>query len=167
MTPVDQRVFVDDNPDGHGDCQRACVASMLDMAYEDVPDFTAHPNEPNDPLADEWGHRWWREQRRWLAAQGMDCTAVEGEALLEVLHGTWVRNDWDDYVIVGGPSPRGAFDHAVVGYFDGRARPGERLRLAHDPHPSREFLAGEPNALDVILPYQGWPLPPDEPKEDA
>lgn len=37
MKPVDQSLLVD--RDGHGDCLRACVASILELPLADVPDF--------------------------------------------------------------------------------------------------------------------------------
>lgn len=172
MTPVDQRILPDpQRGNGHdadgnaGDCQRAAVASILELPLDEVPHFVAYPHPEHDPLADEWGPRWWREQRRWLRTRGLDCYPCEGDALTEALHGE-AGIQWTGHVVAAGPSPRGPFGHTCVAVFDGLRGPGDRLMLVHDPHPSRAFFDGarEPYALDVIMTEWGAQLPPDEPE---
>jgi hypothetical protein len=54
VKPVEQRRLwrPDDHPDGpqRGDCLRACVASILEVEYEDVPDFNGMSQPLNDWL---------------------------------------------------------------------------------------------------------------------
>lgn len=137
MEPVDQTEI------GHGvgNCTEACVASILEIPLSKVPDIQLLAEERDvwwgqaliDLFRDRgWGlvlcnvHGWPRQERARLAPQG--------------------------HVIAGGPSPRARPDeedhpgHSVV-YKDGE--------LAHDPHPSREGLAGPPTEFWIPVPPQG------------
>ena len=63
MTPVDQRVLDHDPARGRfGDCLRACVASVLELPYEAVPQFA---------VADDWVER----LQEWLAPRGTQSRA--------------------------------------------------------------------------------------------
>jgi hypothetical protein len=68
-----QRQLIDHCPeDGrYGDCQRTCVAAILDLDASDVPHFCDVPHRPK-------GHRDWWEQRqnRWLAERGLATMTV-------------------------------------------------------------------------------------------
>lgn len=97
-----------------GDCFRCCVATVLRMNYDDVPEF-------NKPDEDQWVGN----LSRWCRGRGLSMVMVRphGETVWAhfLSHGLW---------IAGGPGPRGV-DHAVV--YDGP-------NLLHDPHRSREGL---------------------------
>lgn len=197
MRAVSQRVFAaPGRGDGHnglgiaGDCMRACIASILDLDYADVPHFChygdGHPiqkhPEHDDPFVQEHGALWWRRYRRWLREWGMDaiCIDSEHEAWDHALNGWALRvpktvdtdpplqfpwpcdegRPWVGDVIVAGDSPRGPFGHVVVGRYDGHRPPGERLDIVHDPHPSRAGITA-PYSMDIItVPYD--PPPPAE-----
>lgn len=47
MTPIEQTIL--SNGDTHGDCVRACTASMLNMSIENVPNFI---------IFDKWYKKW-------------------------------------------------------------------------------------------------------------
>lgn len=121
-----------------GDCDRASVASILEMDVEDVPHFYEGWDGKSDTL-DMWVAR-----REWLRSQGWDIIpmAVWGddpEAALGVLEGT----SYDDrYFLFIGLSPRGT-NHTVV------AANGE---IVHDPHPDGGGIVGP---LDVNDEYFG------------
>lgn len=89
------------------------MASLLEVPLEDVPDFMAA-----DP--------WWPEMEAWLAPRGLYPVGL-------VCEGEDGRDGWvpRGLHILGGRSPRGSFDHAVL------ARGRE---IVHDPHPSRAGL---------------------------
>lgn len=86
MIPVMQRIVASGwNSPGEvpGDCVKCCVASILELPYEDVPHFVAgeviNPNvcedgtpHPDGPLKMDWysGLRYWMKQR------GYTCLAV-------------------------------------------------------------------------------------------
>lgn len=173
MTRVDQRVFMararGDGGNGlgiAGDCMRACLASILDLAYNDVPHVCHHPrgyDVEEDPLADEHGQLWWRRTRRWLRDQdrdvfstGLACQVDPPRPPIYIVlaDGDW--EPWEGHVIASGPSPRGRVRHAVVGWYHAEGR-GD---VIHDPHPSRAGLAGGADAVDVVCDPYDPPPPP-------
>lgn len=111
MKPVDQTKFGNE-----GNCFAACIASILEIPLQEVPDLAAAMQAKKNfrrILAD------------WLHLRGL--TYVE----LEIGKPNWSMGDWNPptYHIIGGDSPRGVEGgHAVVGYAG---------TMVHDPHPSR------------------------------
>lgn len=104
----------------YGDCHRACVASILNLPCEAVPNFCA-------PLpGEEWVSGRWRErEREWLLAHGycpITMTYSPDATLEQVLEGSTYYNQ-DIYWILGGTSRNGT-GHSVVAYN------GE---IVHDP----------------------------------
>jgi hypothetical protein len=109
---VDQRII----DQGRGDCLRSCVASILELAPDQVPNFSDFCK-----YADvNWSIPMWN----FLRERGMAFVTVYPPHLP---HG---------YCVAVGPSPNipGAF-HAVV---------WKGSEIVHDPNPSRKGLAGEP-----------------------
>jgi hypothetical protein len=121
MKPVDQTKF--GMPAGN--CLAACVASVLEMPLADVPAFDG-TSRPDD--------NWWLEFQDWLHARGMFAVELKLEGRPSIC-----LPERSVYVILTGKSPRGDFAHAVVGRSD-----GDVFRLAHDPHPSRAGIVGNP-----------------------
>jgi hypothetical protein len=122
MKPVDQTVFGKPN----GNCQAACIASILELAIGDVP----------GPPKLEDSQDWLEEYNKVLFALGVQLLAVE------IGKNSWnVSNGW--YCILSGTSPRStsedSFKHAVVGR---TRREGDFVffDIVHDPHPSRSGL---------------------------
>ena len=124
MKPVDQTLF----GEAEGNYQAACLASILELPLDRVPNFCGDPPRT---------HAWQKAQNEWLAFYGLVILTVE------------LRDDGQlpsmnflvDGVIciVSGKSPRGDFDHAVVGRY--RLSTNRHwLEYIHDPHPSRHFL---------------------------
>ena len=114
MTPVDQTRF-SENGD-RGDCQSACIASLLNMDMKDVPYFY----EKNDTVY------FFRAMNRFLALHGL----VHLETSPVNFHQAHFKEAASCYHMIYGESPRGV-RHAVV------ALNGE---IVHDPHPSRAGL---------------------------
>lgn len=113
MTPQHQTVF----GDGKGNCFATCIACILDLRVEDVPNFCGDNPEANG--------EWLRATNRWLAQYGL--------RYIEFTYGDWVVDSHgvpDCHVIVSGPGPRGC-DHATV-WLNGK--------IAHDPHPSGDGI---------------------------
>lgn len=106
------------------DCARACVASIFDLPIADVPHFV-----------EVAGSRWRLELMAWLKATRPEFVMVELP---------WpVRSAWLEGAvgIACGKSPRhpdGKIRHAVV---------WQEYGMAHDPHPSRAGLTGEPETV--------------------
>lgn len=136
MRPVDQTKFMDTSADGRGDCLRACVASILELPIEAVPDFSADGSYTIGAIA-------------WLQARGYQVLSVQ-----------WSGDGYDHsqylscpqgYAVLGGKSPRTYPDgsragHAVVG----RAN-GWNFRIDHDPHPSRAGIVGQVESVVWIF----------------
>lgn len=85
MKPVDQTTFGEPG----GNCFSACVASLLELALEDVPYFMGHDH-------------WFLVFQNWLRARGWYAVNCK------------LADDWQPagLYILGGESPRGA--HAVI-----------------------------------------------------
>lgn len=110
-----------------GNCFATCVACLLDMDLEDVPNFVATEDV-------DW---WWRFQV-WLAARGMYAIEIN-----------FVKSEDRRYnfepvpggmgCILTGKSPRGDHLHSVVGMtaeITGGEVRQSRCDVYHDPHPS-------------------------------
>jgi len=106
VQPVDQTRFGD--PDGN--CLAACVASIFEVALEDVADFQAS--------------NWLIELNEWLAPRGL------AHLCLSFRHGLDSTLMPGGFHLIGGPSRRG-HNHSVVGHTG---------VIVHDPHPDRSGL---------------------------
>lgn len=115
MKPVRQTVFGNHK----GNCFAACVASILELRLDEVPNFACQ--KPWEAKMNAWLHE------RGLHSLTCHFVPVEGES--EV-----VIPELRGYYIVSGTSPRATEDehflHSVV-YLD-----GERC---HDPHPDQTW----------------------------
>lgn len=119
MIPQDQEFLaVGGKP---GDCARAVVASLLELPIVQVPHFLA--------ISDQTAFGFYSLIEDFLEARGFTMNWQSNP----IYH---LKEGEDVYHWISGPSPRGnGLFHAVVGVN------GE---IAHDPHPSRSGLAGEP-----------------------
>lgn len=107
MKPVMQTKF----GDKEGNCWAACLASIFECKIEDIPEM----NENN----------WIRKTNDFLANRELYYVEIESKDN-EYLT-TWLIG----YHCLIGKSPRGNFQHAVVGFC------GE---VVHDPHPDNTGL---------------------------
>lgn len=101
MIPVAQRQLwrPDDHPDGpqRGDCLRACVASILELDYDDVPDLQGD----YQPL-----FRWLKEVAPGVGVRQRNLTEVSHIETLSSWEG-WPREHYEPgYWIAGIYSPR-------------------------------------------------------------
>ncbi len=121
MKPVDQQA--------NDDCVRACAASLLELPLEEVPHFVAIG-----------GSSWRFHFIQWLAQRGFGFLEIPFERL-----GRDSIAWYGGHYIVSGTSPRqpgGPMQHAVV---------FKDYSLAHDPHPSRAGLIGEPKLAFFLV----------------
>lgn len=122
MTPQDQE-FIHIPNQQHGDCMRACIASLFDLPIAEVPHFLRDAD--GSPI------KFWDGVFDFCEARGFDYNPQHKS------HVNQLADHMDGYHIIGGPSPRGGgILHAVVG------RNGE---IVFDPHPSKAGLAGDPS----------------------
>lgn len=113
MKPVMQTTFGEEK----GNCLSACIASILELPIEEVPNFCEEDRED-----------WWRSCWTWLYSRGY--VGIEVSIQPGVLSPVW-----HEYCILSGEGPRGCH-HAVVG----RAKGYQGFEYVHDPHPDGTFL---------------------------
>jgi hypothetical protein len=112
-----------------GNCQSACLATLLGIPLSEVPNWAAM--EGNDQLKFD-------AMRSWLRAIGWDLMTVERGGM----------DAWPPRFgafIAGGKSARG-IDHAVI-YRDGE--------LWHDPHPDRTGIKSV-ETIDNLYPLNPY-----------
>ena len=120
MKPIDQTIF------GLplGNCLQACLASILELPLETVPNFN------------EEGEMWFPRCCEWAMRHGFSVIDIDVKGLDEWpwgCHGYWIAS---------GPADRGIL-HCCV--YDGS-------ELAHDPHPSRSGLHEIHHIMLVVAP---------------
>lgn len=131
MTPVDQ-LYTDVGPDAPvlGDCWRACIASVLDLPRDEVPHFIEQARHEGD---------WVQNTLSFLRGYGLVGEFFDGPPPA-----------YEGYAIATGKSPRGDWLHAVVVKLSPAEDDLVQVWLAHDPHPSRTFLAEPATEYFVI-----------------
>lgn len=110
MTPHNQLIRHDPDNGAYGDCQRTCVAVILDLHPSEVPHFC------DDPAATRDDDGWWaKRQERWLAERGLTCAtfAYSGETSLDQVMGFTSRQNPTTPMILLGQSSLGC-NHVVV-----------------------------------------------------
>lgn len=117
MKPVDQLVLHDPANGKEGDCFRACLASIMELPIECIPNFAQE-------TVGKGSAAFWNAIYDWLELTGHS---------IKFLSFTDPEVEEGKYYIISGPSPRSGH-HAVVGLGKG---------IVHDPHPSRAGLKGE------------------------
>lgn len=120
MKPVEQTIM----GEPHGDCLRACVASILELPIEQVPNFQQEDGNIH------WYDRW----QGWLAQFNLGWLSWQYDQAVP-----WFP---PGYAIVGADSPRGPFKHAIVVY-DGK--------IVWDPSPMREQGVGQWRDVTVFM----------------
>ena len=110
MKPVDQTVINDMT----GNCFTACIASILELPIDKVPNFMEDKNH------------WYIAAYQWLYDKGYELKHKKLEDG-ETLPGYWISS---------GKSYRFPDQHHAVVYY--------KKEMAHDPHPSRDGLDGTP-----------------------
>lgn len=106
-----------DHPE-RGDCFSACIAALLELPLEAVPFF-------NSPTAlDSIGDLQLWLQKRGLSALWVALASPDARLCARLAVGT--------YFIAHGDSPRGNWQHAVIGRYTDE---GEGWEMVHDPNP--------------------------------
>lgn len=125
MTPVKQEFTHKPEIGQHGDCQRAVIASLLDLPIADVPHFLQE--------ADGDATKFWEGMQSFLHSKGYAYLTIPN-ACGAAFYGA---NDDLIYYEVSGVSPRNPnVMHAVIGC-DGE--------IVFDPHPDNTGLVGDPS----------------------
>ena len=121
MIPTQQRVTNFEN----GDCFSACIASILELPLQIIPNF-------NIPSREHFAEnvKNWCERQSFIL---LDIT-LENPGLIK-----------DCWSIANGQSPRGTEDwhkHSVVWYGN---------EMAYDPHPDGTGLVGKPEIYTIFI----------------
>lgn len=122
MIPITQTKVGD-----RGNCLSACVASLLEIPIEWVPDFTRELHGPVTPQP--------IKLNTWLSTVGLEALYF----MTDIMHPDHACPN--GYYIMTGWSPRGR-PHVVIGL---------DKSIAHDPHPSRTGLT-RVDGFIILLP---------------
>jgi hypothetical protein len=131
MNPIDQTRFNIGEPleGAPANCFAAAIASILEVSLSAVPD-EADFWKPGMGL-EESGKLYEPAVHAWLRERGYLLICVD------VVNVFYAGAEFDPFCILSGLSPRNPkVHHAIV------ARGNKPV---HDPHPSRDYLAGDPN----------------------
>ena len=123
MIPVKQQIKHDPKNGQYGDCQRAVIASLLELPLEEVPHFNGLSKGDSCEFHELLQEFVGKHGYIWYSTPFFSGAMAFG-------------SDHAVYHEIAGPSPRDPNTyHAVVG------RNGQ---IVHDPHPDNTGLAGEP-----------------------
>lgn len=140
MKPVFQQIVDKDS----GDCFRACLASILELDCEDVPNFRAMVNESGADMMDF--------AREW-------CLKNYNISLVSIFMNK-IPDCGDDFRLTGGcegtpliasyesPNLEGC-THAVVGEID---KHGLNITITHDPNPNGKPIESYPRFITLLVP---------------
>jgi hypothetical protein len=135
MKPVFQKVVAK----GNGDCFRCCVASILELDAEDVPNFRDHDLQDMNFL-----ERWFHD--RGLALLELyEKDGTENRVRFDYICGAYAIADVASQRFPGGR-------HAVVVHWEADPeRPGVvQLVVAHDPNPGNEPYDLNKLTIDIL-----------------
>lgn len=142
MIPIQQTQFGHDfERSDVGNCFSACVASVLEIPLEDIPNFCYSPREEKDD--------WFDRFQKWLNHLSF-CAITICNFPKDLLANL-------GYIIASIKSPRGDFLHSVViknGLIVWDPYPGWRLKLdCEDTEKACFFIQGsiEPKIHDIII----------------
>lgn len=110
-----------------GNCMGACLASILELPIEAVPNFFEAGPDDTD---------WWNALRSWLRRYGLGIITLTFENPAQ-----WMHLRLAGYHIVSGPSPRLEGMHHATVWHQGR--------MVHDPHPDGTGIV-KPETLDML-----------------
>lgn len=139
MFPDQNRFGGSDAPAGQrGNCFSACIAALLNLPLQLVPNFYD---------TDETSEQQWAVIQHWLAGRGWFSINYDYAQLWD-----WKRDGQLEIAvgslgIISGFSPRGPWLHAVIGQIT-----ADGWRLIHDPHPSKAGIAGDPTHFQIVAP---------------
>ena len=139
MRLVHQTKFGNDfyDIDTVGNCYPACIASILNLDLEDVPEIYGKDRVSEDKDSPDN----WMAGVDWLNKRGYSIVCFEWPVpsqLMRAFNGS--------YVILSGKSPRfKTTNHAVVGLITEHG-----FEIVHDPHPEGTGIDGKPDFIEVI-----------------
>lgn len=141
MTPVFQTIV----DHGEGDCLRACIASILDLGIDDVPNFRAGLKH-GDPTPDR--------SREWLA--GRNLRRLRIPMLDQNLPYLCEGADSGPYLVLATVQSQ-MFEnthHCVVCRINGFSKEKPWIEIVHDPNPNNQPYPADlmPIEISVLIP---------------
>lgn len=133
MKPIKQTIL----EAGRGNALQACVASLLELSLEDVPNFLESPD-------------YLESLNQWLSLRSQAFLKVDltdGRLPYPAAAGL--------LCLLAGPSPRGTHRHVVLGRT--LKNPAGGFEILHDPFPEAGNLAGPPQWAGFFLPLNPTP----------
>lgn len=104
MKPINQTIF----KPPHGNCLQAAIASIFELPLDKVPNFMERKSD------------WWDFYQRWLGqtfdVYSLRFDAGHYDAWLDGNKGPAEGYIINGYHLITGKSPRGDYNHVVVGY---------------------------------------------------
>ena len=127
MIPVDQQILHDPENGQYGDCQRACIASLLELHPSEVPHFFESGNDAE----------FFKTMNNFLRSLGLFHLQTQPvDFSLEQFMGSCPRHH-----MIYGKTVRDT-QHAVIG-LDGK--------IVHDPHSSRAGLLKDGRTFGFLV----------------
>lgn len=125
MIPIFQTII----DQGIGNCWSACMASILEIGIDDIPNFVKEATE-KQTSAECLAKNWLRERGVFLL-----CVPLHrGEEWIDVIDFYHLENA---YCILSVPSQKfSGGSHAVIGQFQRCPTEGTVLNIVHDPNPN-------------------------------
>ena len=104
-----------------GNCFATCVAMILNLSIEEVPNFVVEED-------------WWENFQKWLVERNMFAIEIDSKGGMRPLP-TGV------HAILTGPADRG-LSHSVIGEYAGTNEEGLLMwNFKYDPHPDNTFIS--------------------------
>lgn len=148
MKPVFQKVV----DAGKGDCWAACIASILELPLEEVPNFVGLSDHSKGILAEDLVKKWLKERGLFLLEIFLWGNSEKKNKSWDLVL-NWSHLD-NCYCILSVPSqrfPKGT--HAVVGQF-AKVNKSTELIVAHDPNANNvPYTEINPSRIQFIIPF--------------
>jgi hypothetical protein len=141
-----------DTGDHTGSCFSTCIASILEIPVESVPNFVLVKDRDMFVAADEWLRE--NHQLRFIHFEMYGPRHMPVKPVTnQVIYNRLAYNNPDELVILSGKSPRKTKDrktkyHAVVAKWK---QGGWGFDVVHDPHPSGKGIHGKPYGVTWMV----------------
>lgn len=138
-----------------GDCYRACIASVLELPIEDVPDFRQLQEQHGCCMVME-SDKWLREHhgKRFISIElYSDREGSRGRHLTDqVIFNRLAHANEGEFVLLSGVSPRQNADGSVRHHCVVAIAEHWGFEVVHDPHPAGGGIVGQPWGVKWIVP---------------
>lgn len=110
-----------------GDCLAACIASLMEVELDEIPDFTKYEDD------------WFNGMQLWFEKRGLCVLNIALPATQP-----WYAMPGNPWAIFVGLSEAGV-PHSVVGRCE-----GDRFAIVHDPHPNQRGVDKVDSVIFIV-----------------